>query len=489
MKRIFSRKRKDYVLFAAALAFGFTATSAALLLHTSSNQAAPDAAETNIVRETASTSKQTNTITFAYAPNAERQSLAPAKAELLRPQPVVANRSLRPSPAPRQHYLTHQSSSAQTSITEVVSISKGDTLDRVFEAFDIPKNISIEAVNSLKGIFSPRQFRIGQQITLLFTPQEDGSRTFRGYRFAADPLRDVIVMDDAGKGIFDATVVEKELKTTITAKKGNIMGSLVGATNRAGIPYSIVSEMIRVYSYSIDFQRDIHEGDHFEVLYESKTDDSGRVLSTGNLLYANLVLSDKEYPVYRHEDAHGHADFYKADGTSNRRGLIRTPVDGARMSSGFGMRRHPVLGYSKMHKGVDFAAPTGTPIYAAGDGTVKQAGWANGYGRFIKLSHNAGIQTAYGHMSRIATGIRPGVRVKQGQVIGYVGATGRATGPHLHYEVIMNGAQVNPVGVKVPTNNQLAGADLKKFKATVISSRNTVFKQALAAQRVKTASR
>lgn len=467
MKRIFSRKRKDYRLFAAALAFGFTVTLSAFLLQNHSTDGQTDTAPA-VVQQAAARTQQTDNVAFAYATQAANN----------------------PAPAQESHprYVGEAAQAAPLSMTEVVSINKGDTLDQVFETFGVPKALSVEAINSLKGIFSPRQFRIGQQVTLLFKPDQDGGRQFRGYRFAADPLRDVIVLDDAGKGLFDATVVTKELKNVVSAKQGRITGSLVGATKRAGVPYSIVSEMIRVYSYSIDFQRDIHEGDSFEVMYEAKVDKDGRAHGTGEMLYARMILGGKEFPIYRHKLADGSVDYFKADGTSNKRGLIRTPVEGARISSGYGMRRHPVLGYSKMHKGIDFAAPTGTPIYAAGDGVISKAGWVNGYGNYIKINHNGSLATAYGHMSRMAGGMRPGVRVKQGQVIGYVGRTGRATGPHLHYEIVMNGKQVNPKGINIPTSSKLAGRELSRFKANV-SNRQASFRQALAANNSQTASR
>lgn len=467
MKRIFSRQKRDYRLFGAALAFGFTATLATLFLQSPSGLSASGALENGAsVQQSASRSEETSTVAFAYA------SEAPARRD----------------GSIRQRYISGDNTASKPlSMTEVVAINKGDTLGQVFEAFGIPKNLSAQAIDSLKGIFSPREFRIGQQITLLFKPNENGGRDFRGYRFAADPLREVIIMDDTGQGVFDATVVKKELKNVVQARNGVITGSLIGAARRAGVPQSVINEMIRVYAFSIDFQRDIREGDRFEIMYEAKQDDSGKVHGGGKLMYAQLTLNGKEHPVYRFEKD-GIVDYYKADGTSNRGGLLRTPIDGARMSSGYGMRRHPVLGYSKMHKGIDFAAPTGTPIYAAGDGTIRQAGWVNGYGRYIKISHNGSLATAYAHMSRFAKGIRVGVRVKQGQVIGYVGATGRATGPHLHYEIVMNGKQVNPVGVKVPNLKQLAGRDMHNFK-TQISKYQKEFKQALAAARNDVASR
>lgn len=489
MKRIFSRKRRDYRLFAAALAFGFTATLAAYFVNQPSPQ---NTLQPIAVRQVAAgDTQQSSTVAFAYASetannpaasNSIFQPLTNAVHNLTAPKQAAAPQ------ADRQRYL-QPVAKKPLSMTEVVQVGKGDTLNQIFEAFNVPKELSMDAIESLKGIFSPRDFRVGQQITLLFKPNTVGGRDFRGYRFAADPLSDVIVMDDSGNGSFDATVVKKELVNVIVAKKAVITGSLMGAAARAGVPHNVVAEMIRVYSHSVDFQRDIHEGDHFEVMYYARADKNGKVHATGDMTYARLVLDDKEYPIYRYQSADGSVDYYKADGTSNRRGLIRTPIDGARITSGFGFRRHPILGYSKMHKGIDFGAAKGTPIFAAGDGVIAKAGWVNGYGNYVKINHNAKLATAYGHMSRFAGGMRPGVRVKQGQVIGYVGATGRATGPHLHYEIMMGGVQVNPVGVKVPTSHQLAGRDMQKFKLS-ISARKAEFRQAMInARTTQTASR
>jgi murein DD-endopeptidase MepM/ murein hydrolase activator NlpD len=466
MKRIFSRKRRDYKLFAAATAFGFTVTLTALLLHSHNSD---KNADSNPVQQLAARNEQSNTLAFAYASQAANNN------------------------AVHQRYIGDNNAAASAtkpamSMTEVVAIGKGDTLDQVFESFGVPKQLSVQAINGLKDIFSPRQFKIGQQITMLFKPNSQGGRDFRGYRFSADPLRDVIVLDDAGKGLFGATIVNKDLKNVVTAKQGRITGSLVGAANRAGVPYSIVSEMIKVYSYNIDFQRDIHEGDSFEVMYQSKADKDGKTYGAGDMLYARLILGGQEYPIYRYVSKDGDVDFYKPDGTNNKRGLMKTPTDATRISSGFGMRFHPVLGYNKMHKGIDFAAPLGTPIYAAGDGTVKSVGQVNGYGNFIKIIHNSTLATGYGHMCRFAAGVHPGMHVKQGQVIGYVGHTGRATGNHLHYEIMINGVQVNPTSVKVPTSSQLAGAELHRFKVD-IKNREAAFQQAMVASNSQTAMR
>jgi murein DD-endopeptidase MepM/ murein hydrolase activator NlpD len=223
-----------------------------------------------------------------------------------------------------------------------------------------------------------------------------------------------------------------------------------------------------MFSWDVDFQRDLRAGDGFETMFEevSLEDGSGAVRG-GDVLYAGLTLSGEILDAYRFEVEDGEVEYFDRTGRSLRKFLMRTPVDGARLSSGFGMRRHPILGYSRMHKGVDFAAPSGTPIYAAGAGRVVSAGRNGGYGNYIRLRHSGEYSTAYAHLSRFAKGIRAGSRIQQGQVIGYVGTTGRSTGPHLHYEILRNDAQINPLSVRQPPNTQLAGADLERFRAEV----------------------
>jgi murein DD-endopeptidase MepM/ murein hydrolase activator NlpD len=238
---------------------------------------------------------------------------------------------------------------------------------------------------------------------------------------------------------------------------------MVDSALAAGVPYAVTAALIRAFSYDVDFQRDIQPGDRFKVMYDTYTSDGGS--RPGDLQYAELVLSGKVHAIYGVRRDDGTVDFYTRDGKSVRRNLLRTPVDGARLTSGFGMRMHPILGYTRMHKGVDFGVPTGTPIFAAGDGVVEQAGWAGGYGRFVLIRHNTHMETAYGHMSRLAS--VAGEHVRQGQVIGYVGATGEATGPHLHYEVRKDGAQVNPISVTLPVDNGLEGRQLVAFLKTV----------------------
>jgi murein DD-endopeptidase MepM/ murein hydrolase activator NlpD len=253
------------------------------------------------------------------------------------------------------------------------------------------------------------------------------------------------------------------------AAAGDIDLSLYAAAESARVPARVIVDLIRLYSFDVDFQRDIHAGDRFEVYYEVLRSD-GRQVQTGEILYARLTVGGRELPLYRFRHRDGDVEYYNDKGESARKALMKTPIDGARLSSGFGLRRHPILGYTKMHRGIDFAAPTGTPIMAAGDGQVELAGWNGAYGRYVRVRHNSEFRTAYAHMTRIAKSVRAGRRVKQGDIIGYVGTTGRSTGPHLHYEVLRGSKQVNPMGLKLPTGRTLSGAErtaFQKFKTTV----------------------
>jgi murein DD-endopeptidase MepM/ murein hydrolase activator NlpD len=234
---------------------------------------------------------------------------------------------------------------------------------------------------------------------------------------------------------------------------------------QAGIPARVVVQMIHMFSYEVDFQRDIRSGDSFEVYYNYYYTPEGKPAKEGEIAYAAMHLPGRTVALYRYQPrSEDTADFFDAHGQSAKSMLMKTPVDGARISSGFGMRFHPVLGYSRMHKGIDFAVPSGTPVMAAGAGTIQRKLWENGYGNFIVLNHGNGYSTAYGHLSRFAAGVHPGSHVRQGQVIAYSGATGLATGPHLHYEIRINDIQVNPATVKVARGRILFGNDLRDFQ-------------------------
>ncbi|MGZ8996890.1 MAG: M23 family metallopeptidase, partial [Rhodospirillales bacterium] len=248
---------------------------------------------------------------------------------------------------------------------------------------------------------------------------------------------------------------------------GIISSSLFADAAASGAPDAVILEMIRAFSYDVDFQRDIHPGDRFSILFEQVSDRDGNVLASGDLLHARLVLAGKEHSLYRHVGADGEPGYYTRDGRSVRTSLLRTPVNGARLSSAFGMRRHPVLGFSRMHRGIDFAAPTGTPVYASGDGRVSFVGRNNGYGNYVRIDHDGGYATAYAHLSRFASGLKHNARVRQGQVIGHVGSTGVSTGPHLHYEIFVDGRQVNPLEVKAVGQARLTAGEMVRFAAAV----------------------
>ncbi len=350
---------------------------------------------------------------------------------------------------------------------ELIKIGTGETVAGVLQNVGISGTDAFGIVKAMSEHLDPREVKAGQTLSVRLEPGEAGLE-FESLNMKIDPVKEVVVSKKSPND-FEAELVEKQVYLQVNAVNASIDSSLYGSAAHAGIPASVVSEMIRIYSYQVDFQRDIQQGDKFEILYETYKTADGDFARYGDVLYANLAVNGKKFPVYRYKDREGRVDYYGENGSSIKKTLMRTPVDGARMSSGFGMRRHPISGFTKMHKGVDFAVALGTPVYAAGDGTVEIAGRKGAYGNYIRVKHNNNMKTAYAHLHKIAKGIKPGQKVKQGQVIGYVGSTGRSTGPHLHYEVIVANKQVNPNSVNLPMGQQLAGRDLKHFKDHVSS--------------------
>ncbi len=348
---------------------------------------------------------------------------------------------------------------------KIIEIGKGDTLTGLLQDAGVAAEEAYAMVEALEGSFNPRNLRPGQKLSVHFTPAEEAG-TYNPSRIdmPIDNLKTVAL--EKTKDGYKTSVVEKPVETKIYAHRAKIETSLYGSAAKAGIPSSVIADMIKIYSYDIDFQRDLRKGDIVEAMYEQVETKDGDPVRTGDLLFARLIIDGRNVPIYRYE-ANGIADYYTADGKSIRKSLMRTPVDGARISSGFGLRMHPVLGYTKMHKGMDFAAPTGTPIYAAGNGVVEKCGPFSSYGNYVRIRHNASMKTAYAHMSRFAPGIRSGQKVRQGQVIGYVGRTGRVTGAHLHYEVLVNNVQVNPSKMTMAQADGLTGKRLASFKAFV----------------------
>ena len=366
-----------------------------------------------------------------------------------------------------------------------VELGRGDTLMAVLVRGGVPQQEAYEAIQALKPTLDPRRLKAGQKLS--YTLQRDPEQKakagpFRGLDmtlpspkpFAPRLLRldietDVdrrIVVNRTSETTFEIKEVIAELEERFVRAGGKIKSSLFLAAQAAGVPSRIVFDLIRMYSYDVDFQREIRKGDTFEVFFTQYVDKDGTTIKTGDIHFGSLMLRKRSYIYYRYTTPDdGVTGYYDVNGQSSRKFLMKTPVDGARISSGFGQRRHPILGYNKMHQGVDFAAPRGTPIMAAGHGVVERASRYGSFGNYIRIRHANGYKTAYAHLKSYAKGVRKGSRVRQGQVIGYVGTTGRSTGPHLHYEVLYNGKHVNPLKIRVPTGRKLSGKHLEAFLA------------------------
>lgn len=343
----------------------------------------------------------------------------------------------------------------------VVKLASGQTITSLLTAQGISQDAAGDAADTIADVFSMRKLKAGQEFRLNLEHDASGTRLV-ALNFTPDATQRIRLSLDAEES-FSAERIARETQKRMVALKGEINNSFIVSARRAGVPRSVAMQMTRALSYDVDFQRDIHAGDRFAVMFEAEYDDQGDIIKADNLQYVYLNSArNKPIAMYRFD-----GKMYHADGRDVRRSLLKTPVDGARISSGFGMRNHPVLGYSAMHKGVDFAASTGTPVFAAGDGVIERASPFSSYGNYVKIRHNGTYSTAYAHLSRFGKGIRPGTRVSQGQVIGYVGTTGRSTGPHLHFEVLQSGHQVNPKSVASLGNDKLNKTQLAKFQAQI----------------------
>jgi len=350
-------------------------------------------------------------------------------------------------------------------LERIIQVGRGDTIMGLLLQAGLAQDEAHAAAQALREVYDPRDLRPGHELVLTFRAggDEDGKACFEGLKMQVDVDRNILVQRGENEE-FVALEEQWELQRVPAVAQGRIESSLYEAAVQSGLPAPVLMQMIRAYSFDVDFQRDIHPGDTFEVLFERQTDLEGVPVREGPVLYANLQTKGRSLKIFRYTALDGETDFFNEKGHSVRKALMLTPIDGARISSGFGMRRHPILGFSRMHKGLDFAAPTGTPIMAAGNGVVVEAGRKGNYGITVVLRHPNEYRTLYAHMSRIARGVTPGARVTQGQVIGYVGSTGMSTGPHLHYEVLYRGKHVNPASVVSPPGRTLAGKDLERFK-------------------------
>jgi len=369
--------------------------------------------------------------------------------------------------------------------THVLKVAEGDTLSSLLQAAGATRDDAAAVVAAIGAVYDPRQIRQGYRLTVtLGVPERavpiraaalalpdarpdldesSGRVRLMSLAFSPDVDKEVVARrnDD---GTYGADLVQKKLTAQLYRASGVIDESLFLSAGAAGVPDRVTSQLMFLFSYDVDFQRDIHAGDGFEVFFTRYYDEFGNPVKSGDIMFAALTLQGERKALYRYaREAGREPEYFDAAGKSIKKSLLRTPIESARVSSGFGMRKHPVLGYSKMHKGIDFAAPEGTPILASGDGVIEVAGRAGGYGNYVRIRHTADYATAYGHMQGFARGIKEGISVTQGQVIGYVGTTGMSTGPHLHYEILVDGGQVNPAGVKLDTNQPLAGDSLAAF--------------------------
>lgn len=351
-------------------------------------------------------------------------------------------------------YLRHE--------TREMRVANGETLAGLLVRAGASSADTNAALTSITDVYNPRRLRPGQAISLYF--QRDGDRRqLTGVAFRSEPGASVAANRTAAGG-FEAREVQMPLTFEIARIAAPVETSLYSSALELGATDREVAALADAFSYDVDFQRDVRPGDNFELVFERFYDDEGNTVRTGDLLFVSLESSRGSREFYQFmAPGDSRPDWYDAEGKSARRFLMKTPINGARLSSGFGMRRHPILGYSRMHRGTDFAAPTGTPILAAGDGTIERAGPFSSFGNYVRIRHANGYETAYAHLSRFARGMRAGARVRQGQIIGYVGTTGRSTGPHLHYEVMRRGQQVNPMSLRVANGRNLTGRALELF--------------------------
>ena len=339
-------------------------------------------------------------------------------------------------------------------------VSVGETFDSILEKYLLNSSEIKEIKEKLSKKVNINKLNTNQKIKFTLNQSENSVKEFI---FQISNTEKIYLSKNIETNKFDQKSLITKLKKNILYKENKIMRSLYKSASDEKVPANIIIEFARIYGFQVDFQRDIRKRDSFQIMYEVFVDDNKKIIETGEILFANLKLSGENNSLYFF-DKKGSEGHYDKSGKSVKKALMKTPINGARLSSPFGMRKHPIDGFNKMHRGTDFAAPLGTPIMASGDGIVKKAGWCGGGGNCVVIRHNSTYTTVYAHMSKFAKSIRSGVRVRQGQTIGYVGSTGKSTGPHLHYEVIVNGKKINSQTLKLPSGKILKGNDRKLFE-------------------------
>ena len=342
----------------------------------------------------------------------------------------------------------------------------GDTHQSIINNLEINKKEKKLLLDTILKNKSLKILKVNQKFIFKFDNLLD--QKVIEFRIEKDKKNEIIFKKDLSSNTFVSREIEKNFEKKLVYKETIITNSLYNSALNLGIKPNIIIEFARLYGFQVDFQRDIWKNDSFQIIYEEFINENNKVVDTGEIIFANLNLQNTDLQLYKYEYEKNKIDYFDENGKSIRKTLMKTPINGARLSSSYGKRKHPILGYTKMHTGTDFAAPMGTPIMASGDGKVTKAGWCGGGGNCVKIRHNSTYQTVYAHMSKFGRGIKKGARVKQGQIIGYVGSTGLSTGPHLHYEVIENGRKINSQKLKLPSGKILKGNERKEFEVSKI---------------------
>ncbi|WP_415313726.1 peptidoglycan DD-metalloendopeptidase family protein [Candidatus Pelagibacter sp. Uisw_106] len=345
------------------------------------------------------------------------------------------------------------------------TISNGETFDKILNNYSIPNEDINQIKKNLNSDYDINNLKPNLKIKIII--DQSNNKKITSFLFPISRTEKIQLIRNLDNNLFEKKIIITNLNKKIVFKEGKITQSLYKTAIDLNVQPNLIIEFARIYGFQVDFQRDIRKNDNFQIMYEVFEDDDGKIFETGNIIFANLKLSGKNNTLYYFEkkESKGH---YDENGKSVEKALMKTPINGARLSSPFGMRKHPIDGFNKMHKGTDFAAPMGTPIMASGSGLITRARWCGGGGNCIKIKHNSTYETIYAHMKNFARGIKEGIRVKQGQIIGYVGSTGKSTGPHLHYEVVVNGKKVNSQKLKLPSGKILKGKERKIFEVEKI---------------------
>ena len=340
-------------------------------------------------------------------------------------------------------------------------VKPGDNFEKILKNLDLPSSEIELIIRSFK--LNKKKLRVYENQVIEFSIDRKKPITTKKISIELTKSKNLVIARNLSENNFSFKEIERNLKKKLFYKESIITKSLYASGIETEIPIEIIIEFARLYGFQFDFQRDIWKNDSFQIVYEQYHDSKNTFIKNGEIIFAKLNLQGKEYPLYKFKSK-DLTDYFDERGQSVKKTLMKTPINGARLSSSFGMRKHPILGFNKMHKGTDFAAPMGTPIMASGDGKVIKSSWCGGGGNCIKIKHNSTYTTVYAHLSKFGRGIKKGVRVKQGQIIGYVGSTGMSTGPHLHYEVIENGKKINSQTLKLPSGKTLLGEERKKFE-------------------------